>query len=94
MSEGRVRLGSEPVVHGAGTGGWTACGVMYGSPIHDEVIHFMSAIPTDDPVDCIACLVQETRGPTDTLHIRATITLPVAVFVHAFTFVIDGEPKK
>lgn len=92
MSDQRVRLGSEPVVHGVGSGGLTACGVMYGSPVHDEVIRFMSAVPTDDPVDCMACLVQETRGPLDSLTIRATVMLPMPI--HVITFVVKTEPKK
>jgi hypothetical protein len=94
MSEGRVRLGCEPVVHGARTGGWTACGVMYGEPpgsLHESVL-FMSRTPTDDPIDCMACLVQETRGPTDTLRIRGTITLPVPI--HVITLVIELEPDE
>lgn len=91
MSASNVRLGSEPVVHDAGSGGWTACGVMYGPPIHDEVIRFMRATPTGDPVDCMACLVRETLGPVDKLTIRATISVPVPMY--ALTFVIDPEPE-
>lgn len=91
MSAPRVRLGSESIVHGTTPGGWTTCGVMYGSTAHDSV-HFMSATQTDDPVDCMVCLVQETRGPLDSLTIRATVMLPVPVQV--ITFVIETEPKK
>lgn len=61
MSRDRIRLGNEPVVHRASPGGWTVCGFMYDSLIHDEVIRFLNAIPTDDPVDCMTCLVRETH---------------------------------
>lgn len=59
-----MRLGSQLVVHAATSCGWTACGVLYGSVIYDEVVNFVFAVETEDPVDCMSCLVQETRSPT------------------------------
>lgn len=94
MSESNVRLGDDPVVHGATSGGWTTCGVMYSSPIHGEAIRFMHATPTGDLIDCMACLVQETRGPIETLTVRATMTLPVDIYMVRTTYAVNLEPEE
>ncbi len=73
MNASHVRVGNEPIVHDAGSGGWTACGVMYDGFV--SVALFF----TDDPVDCMTCLVREALGPTNML---------------VYTFVIDPEPEK
>lgn len=90
MSAPRVRLGGDFVVHGVAPGGWTTCGIMHSTEA--DAFHFVKAIATDDPVDCMACLVQEARGDVETLTIRVPIRLSVPV--HVITFVVETEPKK
>lgn len=90
MSASRVRLGSDPVVHGVAPGGWTTCGVMHSTEAN--AFHFVKAVATDDPVDCMACLVQEARGDVETLTFHGIIRLPMAVDV--ITLEIELEPEK
>lgn len=92
MSTQRVQLGSEPIVHSAAPEGWTTCGIM--NSTEANAFHFMKATATDDPVDCMACLVQEARGDVATLMIRGIIKMPMSMPVHVVEFVIDTEPKK
>ncbi len=77
MRRERVRVGDDPVVHDTAYGGWTACGVMCGSSIHDETIRFMSTVQTEDPVDCMTCLVEGTRGPTYVPGVQNVIELMI-----------------
>jgi hypothetical protein len=100
VSTQRVRLGSEPIVHSVAPEGWTTCGIMNSTEANAfhfmkaTAFHFMKATATDDPVDCMACLVQEARGDVATLMIRGIIKMPMSMPVHVIKFVIDTEPKK
>lgn len=89
MSASRVRLGSDLVVHGVAPGGWTTCGIMHTTEA--DAFHFVKAVATDDPVDCMACLVQEARGDVETLTVRGTIRLSVPV--HVITLVVETKEK-
>lgn len=90
MSEPHVRVGNVPIVHSVTPGGWswTTCGIMHTTGPH--VFLFMrEAVPTDDLVDCMACLVQETRGPAETIHYTISLPEPVRVI----TLVVDLVPE-
>lgn len=89
MSEPHIRIGDVPVVHSMTPNGWTTCGVMYS--IASNAFFFMKAAPTDDPVDCMACLIQEARDPIDTIHFSGPIALHVPL--HIVTLKINLEPE-
>lgn len=79
-----------PIVHGVTPDGWTTCGIMYTTV--PSAFFFVKAAPTDDPVDCMACLVQEARGSTDTLRIRGTVEFITSI--HVITLEIELEPNE
>ncbi len=85
-----VRLFSTgPITHQAWPGGCTACGILYCEPTRDQVISFMSGTPVDEPVDCMACLVQEARDDADKLTFH--VILQVSVPVTTYTFVLEPD---
>lgn len=72
MNRLRIRLGGEPIVHSATGGGWTACNVMYGS---FGLFRMIIGTPTEDPVDCISCLVQEAQNQTDVFVFQGSMSI-------------------
>lgn len=83
-----VRVGNDPVVHSMAANDWTTCGIMYTND--PSAFFFMKSVATDDPVDCMACLVQETRGPPETIHFpRVTLAQPL----HVISLEVELEPE-
>ena len=79
------------MTHATGLGSFTACGILFGleTEADTEVCRIPWAEFTDEPVDCMSCLVQETRGPTDRITLHATLTLPIPII--EMTFVLEPD---
>lgn len=77
-------------MHSVTSGGWTSCGIM--NTTAADAFPFMQAFVTDDSVDCMTCLVQETHESLDSIAFQATV-MPL-VPVHVVTFVVETELKK
>lgn len=92
MAMNNVRLLSTgSITHQAQSGGCTACGVLYCEQTREQMISFMVGVPVDEPVDCMTCLVQETRDAADKLTFHVTLQVPVPVTTYTFVLEPDSE---
>lgn len=88
-----VRVESTGVIaHADVSGGITACGILYSTEVvpWPAVYRIIGGVESTDPVDCMNCLVQETRDAADRITVSFTVELPRPITMT--TYILEFDP--